>query len=578
MSSTEGSCAPSADPAQSPALSYVHGASPIPLIGKTIGVFFDEAVARWRDRDALIVCHQGVRWSFGELKEQVDRLAAGLIALGLKPGERIGIWAPNNAEWLITQFATAKAGLVLVNINPAYRLGELEYALNKVGCAALITAAAFKTSNYIDMLVELMPELARSEPGQTNNARIPSLRLLIRLGEDRSPGMLNFSEVMGLAGDAEAKRLEELAHELQFDEAINIQFTSGTTGAPKASTLTHHNILNNAFFVAEDMKFTEADRLCIPVPMYHCFGMVLGSLTCVTHGAAMVYPSEGFDALATLDAIATERCTALHGVPTMFIAELDHPEFARFDLTSLRTGVMAGAPCPVELMKRVATEMHLDQLTIGYGMTETGPISFETSVDDPVERRVTTVGRVMPHTEVKIVDAEGRIVPRGEPGELLTRGYCVMLGYWDDPEKTRKAIDEARWIASGDIAIIDDEGYCEIVGLIKDMVIRGGENIFPREIEEFLYTHPKIEDVQIIGVPDPKYGEELCAWIKLHAGESASDEEIKTFCQGQIAHFKIPRYIKFVEEFPMTVTGKIQKYVMRERMAEELGLKKAASA
>jgi len=552
--------------------SYVHGASPVPLIGKTIGVFFDEAAARWAEREALIVCHQGVRWSFRELQGRVDALAAGLIALGLTPGERIGIWSPNNAEWLITQFATAKAGLVLVNINPAYRLPELEYALNTVGCAALITAPSFKTSNYIDMLGELLPELKDSKPERQQSAAIPSLRILIRLGEERSPGMLNFDEIAELGGEAERDRLVELAGELQFDDPINIQFTSGTTGAPKASTLSHHNILNNAFFVAEDMRLTEADRLCIPVPMYHCFGMVLGSLTCVTHGAAMIYPSEGFDARATLEAVERERCTALHGVPTMFIAELDHPDFKGFDLRSLRTGIMAGAPCAVELMKRVMTEMHLEQITIAYGMTETGPVSFETSVDDPLERRVTTVGRVLPHTEVKLVDAQGRILPRGESGELLTRGYCVMLGYWNDPERTKKAIDEAHWIASGDIATIDEEGYCQIVGRIKDMVIRGGENIFPREIEEFLYTHPKIEDVQIIGVPDPKYGEELCAWIKLHEGESVTEEEIRNFCQGQIAHFKFPRYIKFVEGFPMTVTGKIQKFVMRKQMAGELGL------
>ncbi len=552
--------------------SYVHGASPVPLIGKTIGVFFDEAATRWAEREALVVCHQGVRWSFRELRERVDALAAGLIALGLKPGERIGIWSPNNAEWLITQFATAKAGLVLVNINPAYRLPELEYALNTVGCAALITAPAFKTSNYVEMLGELLPELTESEPGRLRSTAVPSLRILIRLGAERSPGMLNFDGIAELGGEAERARLAQLAGELQFDDPINIQFTSGTTGAPKASTLSHHNILNNAFFVAEDMRLTEADRLCIPVPMYHCFGMVLGSLTCVTHGAAMIYPSEGFDARATLEAVEKERCTALHGVPTMFIAELDHPDFKDFDMSSLRTGIMAGAPCPVELMKRVMTEMHLEQITIAYGMTETGPVSFETSVDDPLERRVTTVGRVLPHTEVKIVNPEGRILPRGEPGELLTRGYCVMLGYWNDPDRTKKAIDEAHWIASGDIATIDEEGYCQIVGRIKDMVIRGGENIFPREIEEFLYTHPKIEDVQVIGVPDPKYGEEVCAWIKLHQGESATDEEIRDFCQGQIAHFKIPRHIKFVEGFPMTVTGKIQKFVMRQQMAEELGL------
>ena len=561
-----------------PLPSYVHGASPVPLIGETIGNFFDEAVARWSDLDCLIVEHQNVRWSFGDLGREVDDLAAGFVALGLKPGERIGIWSPNNAEWLVTQFATAKAGLVLVNINPAYRLNELEYALRTVGCAALIVAPTFKTSNYIDMLAEILPELTAAKPGELASTRLPELRAVIRLGEERSPGMYTFSQVATLGDEPARQRLSALGKELQFDDPINIQFTSGTTGAPKATTLSHHNILNNAFFVGEAMRLSEADRLCIPVPMYHCFGMVLGSLTCITHGAAMIYPSEGFEPLATLEAIEKERCTALHGVPTMFIAELDHPEFARFDLTSLRTGIMAGAPCPVELMKRVTTEMNLDQITIAYGMTETGPVSFETSVDDPLERRVTTVGRVLPHTEVKIVDGEGRIVPRDTPGELLTRGYCVMLGYWNDPERTAKAIDQARWIASGDMATIDAEGYCQIVGRIKDMVIRGGENIFPREIEEFLYTHPKIEDVQIIGVPDRKYGEEICAWIKLRDGEDATAEEIRAFCKDKIAHFKIPRYIKFVDGFPMTVTGKIQKYLMRQQMKEELGFSEADKA
>ncbi len=552
--------------------SYVHGVSPRPLLGETVGQLFDRTVARGPDNEALVVRHQNVRWSYRELRREVDALAAGLIALGLRPGERIGVWSPNNAEWVVTQFATAKAGLILVNINPAYRLSELQYALNTVGCKALITAARFKTSDYIAMLHEIAPELEGAQPGALQAEGLPHLRTVIRLDAARSPGMLNHRELAGLAGDTERRRLAELGDELQFDDPINIQFTSGTTGAPKAATLTHHNIVNNAFFVGETMELDERDRLCIPVPMYHCFGMVLGTLTSVAHGATMVFPSEGFDALEVLKAVEAERCTALHGVPTMFIAEIEHQDFEAFDLSSLRTGIIAGAPCPIKLMRRLISDMHLSEITIAYGMTETGPVSFETSVHDPVKRRVTTVGRVLPHTEVKIVDEQGRIVPPGTPGELLTRGYCVMAGYWDDPERTKKAIDAAHWMRSGDVATLDEDGYCNIVGRLKDMLIRGGENIFPREIEEFLYTHPKIEDVQVIGVPDPKYGEEVCAWIKLHPGETATPEEVREFCRGQIAHFKIPRFVKFVEAFPMTVTGKVQKFVMRQQMMEELGL------
>jgi fatty-acyl-CoA synthase len=558
--------------------SYVHGASEQPFIGETIGIHFDRMVRRFGPRDALVVRHQGVHWSYDTLKERVDAFAAGLLALGLARGERVGIWSPNNAEWVLTQFATAKAGLILVNINPAYRLAELEYALNKSGCVALVTAPRFKTSDYLAMLRELAPELASAPPGNLHAARLPDLRLLITIGEEDVPGAVRFDDVSGLARDAEKKRLEALAGELQFDDPINIQFTSGTTGFPKGATLTHHNILNNGFFLAEAMKFSERDRLCIPVPLYHCFGMVLGNLACLTHGAAMVFPSEGFDPLATLEAVEAERCTALHGVPTMFIAEMDHPDFKKFDLSSLRTGIMAGSPCPIEVMKRAVELMHLKEITIAYGMTETSPVSFQSSTEDPLERRVSTVGRVHPHTEVKIVDAEGRIVPRGVPGELLTRGYCVMLGYWNDAEKTKEAVDEAGWMHTGDLATIDAEGYCNIVGRIKDMVIRGGENVYPREIEEFLYRHPKIQDVQVIGVPDPRYGEELCAWIKLRDGESATAEEIRAFCQGQIAHFKIPRHIKFVDGFPMTVTGKIQKFLMREETIRELGLSEQKTA
>jgi fatty-acyl-CoA synthase len=552
--------------------SYVHGVSDTPLIGETIGAHFDRIADRFAARDALISRHQQVRWSYRELKQRVDAFAAGLLALGLEPGERVGIWSPNNAEWVVAQFATAKAGLILVNINPAYRVAELDYALNKSSCAALITAARLKTSDYLAMLRELAPELAGAAPGKLSAARLPALRLAISIGEEPVPGMLRFADVPALGGAAEREQLAALADELQFDDPINIQFTSGTTGFPKGATLAHHNILNNGFFIADAMKFTEHDRVCIPVPLYHCFGMVIGNLGCLTHAAAMVYPSEGFDPLATLETIEAERCTALYGVPTMFIAQLDHPEFARFDLASLRTGIMAGSPCPIEVMNRAVERMNLREIVIGYGMTETSPASTITTTDDPIERRVSTVGRAMPHVEVKIVDAEGRIVPRGTAGELLARGYLVMRGYWNDLEKTQEAIDPARWMHTGDLATMDDEGYVNIVGRIKDMVIRGGENVYPREIEEFLYRHPKIQDVQVFGVPDQRYGEELCAWVKLRDGEEAAVEEICAFCEGQIAHYKIPRYVKFVDSFPMTVTGKIQKFLMREEMIRELGL------
>ena len=554
-------------------LSYVHGASNQPLIGKTTGQFFDEACAKWASRPALVVRHQNVRLSYGELRQAVDKLAAGLLTLGLNPGDRIGIWSPNNSEWVLTQFATAKAGLILVNINPSYRVAELEYALVKVGCKALILAERFKTSDYIGMLRELAPELGRTQPGELESKRLPSLRSVVLIGEAWHPGTFRFSEIMSRGGAAEARRIAALSPQLQFDEPINIQFTSGTTGFPKGATLSHHNILNNGFFIGEAMRLTPDDRLCIPVPLYHCFGMVLGNLAAVTHGACMVFPGEGFDPLATLQTVSEERCTALHGVPTMFIAQLDHPEFAKFDLSSLRTGIMAGSPCPIEVMKRAVAKMNLREITIAYGMTETSPVSFQSSTTDPLERRVSTVGRIQPHLEVKIIDRDGRIVPTGTAGELLTRGYSVMLGYWNDEERTREAIDAARWMHTGDLATIDAEGYCNIVGRIKDMVIRGGENVYPREIEEFLYRHPKIQDVQVIGVPDDRYGEEICAWVKLRPGVSASEEEIRAFCRDQIAHYKVPRYIKFVDEFPMTVTGKIQKFIMRERTISELGLK-----
>jgi fatty-acyl-CoA synthase len=552
-----------------PAPSYEHGASDQCMIGDTIGRLFDRTVARWPDRPALIVRQQGVRLTWAQLAETVEAFAAGLVALGLQPGDRVGIWSPNNAEWVITQFATAKAGVILVNINPAYRLAEVEYALNKVGCKALIVATSFKTSDYIGMINTLAPELAISHPGELHSTKLPTLKSVIQIG-DSAAGTFAFEKIAHLGHDQHRARLKELELLLQFDDPINIQFTSGTTGQPKGATLTHHNILNNGWFIGEVMRYTEQDTVCIPVPMYHCFGMVIGVLACLTHGSAIVFPGEGFDPLATLQTVAEERCTSLYGVPTMFIAELDHAEFASFDLTSLRTGMMAGAPCPIEVMRRCIRDMHLTEMTIGYGMTETSPVSTQTRIGDTLAKQTETVGRPHPHIEIKIVDTEGHIVPRGTSGELCTRGYSVMLGYWDDPEKTAEAIDKAGWMHTGDLATMDEDGYCTIVGRIKDMVIRGGENIYPREIEEFLYHHPSIQDVQVFGVPDQRFGEELCAWIKLRSGASLSEEEVKAFCKDQIAHYKIPRYVRFVDDFPMTVTGKMQKFIMRAKMAEEL--------
>ena len=558
--------------------SYVHGAAAQPLIGETIGRYFDSACARYGAHEALVVRHQNVRLSYAELKLKVDALACSLIRLGLKPGERIGIWSQNNLEWALTQFATAKAGLVLVNINPAYRRAELEYALNKVGCRALILSPAFKSSDYLEMLSDLAPELATCKPGALRSERLPALEMVIRMGEAQSHGMFNFDTLLSAPSLPQLQALEALGDTLQFDDPINIQFTSGTTGNPKGATLSHHNILNNGFFVGEAIGLGEADRLCIPVPLYHCFGMVMGNLGCLTHGATMIYPSDAFEPLAALETLAEERCTGMYGVPTMFIAVLDHPRFGEFDLTTLRTGIMAGSPCPTEVMKRVVDKMHMGEVTIAYGMTETSPVSFQSGRDDPLDRRVSTVGRIQPHCEVKIIDTDGRIVPRGTPGELCTRGYSVMLGYWGDEAKTREAIDAAGWMHTGDIATIDEAGYCNIVGRIKDMVIRGGENIYPCEIEEFLYRHPKIVDVQVVGVPDEKYGEALCAWIILREGESLTEDEVRAFCQGQIAHYKIPAYIRFTDSFPMTVTGKIQKFQIRERMKQELGLNDARTA
>jgi len=557
--------------------SYVHGASETPLIGETIGQAFRKTVERYGDNEALVSRHQGLRYTYAQLAELVDRAARGLLALGIEKGDRVGIWSPNNAEWVVTQFATARMGAILVNINPAYRQHELEYALQQSGVKLLITAPGFRTHDYRATIASIVPELERSRRGALQAQRLPELRGVVLLGGESAPGMMAWDELLERASAVRQEELEARTAHLQFDDPINIQYTSGTTGYPKGATLSHHNILNNGFFIGEWMRLTPKDRLCIPVPLYHCFGMVLGNLACVTHGSTMVYPAESFDALSVLQTVQEERCTALHGVPTMFIAELGPGLRHRFDLSTLRTGIMAGSPCPVEVMKQVNTKMHMTEVTICYGMTETSPVSFQTRPDDDTERRVSTVGAVHPHVEAKVVDpATGEVVPRGTPGELLTRGYLVMLGYWGNEAATREAIDRARWMHTGDMAVMREDGYLNIVGRIKDMIIRGGENVYPREVEEFLYTHPKIADVQVIGVPDPKYGEEVMAWVRLKEGETATEEEIRDFCRGKIASYKIPRYVKFVDSFPMTVTGKIQKFKMREQSIQELGLEQAA--
>jgi len=547
---------------------YVRGATDVPLSESTIGEFLSDTVRRFPDRQAVVFREQGVRWTWKEFGEQVDRLAAGLLSLGLAKGDRVAIWSPNRIEWLLTLFATARIGAVLVNINPAYRVSELEYALRKVRCKALVTAEQFKTSKYISMLLDIAPELMLQQAGDLHCARLPELRAVVAVSDPGIRGVVPFSAVME-KGEAILRNEGQTTIVLSAHDPINIQFTSGTTGSPKGATLTHRNIVNNGRFVAMAMKLSEADSLCIPVPLYHCFGMVLGVLACVSVGAQMVFPGEGFDAVATLASIAEERCTALHGVPTMFIAELEHPEFAAFDLSSLRTGIMAGSPCPVETMKQVMARMHMQEITIAYGMTETSPISFQSATTDPLDKRTTTVGRIQPHLEVKIVDALGNTVPVGATGELCTKGYSVMLGYWEDEGKTHESIVDG-WMHTGDLATIDAEGYCNIVGRLKDMVIRGGENIYPREIEEYLFRHTKIQNVQVFGVPDEKTGEELCAWIVLRQGEYASEEDIRDFCRGQIAHYKVPRYVHFVDEMPLTVTGKVQKFVMREEMIQFL--------
>lgn len=539
----------------------VQGSTDSPLSDLSISALLDKAADSWPDRPAIVFIEQNIRWNWREFRTDVDRAARAMAALGICKGDRVGIWSPNRYEWVITQFATARLGAILVNINPAYRISELEYTLNKAGISVLVTAAAFKTSDYLGMLTEL------GFDGSGRCARLPQLKHVVRMGSEKTAGMLNWASL--LAMDTASVPADWPA--LDCHEAINIQFTSGTTGAPKGATLTHYNVVNNAMAVASCMRLTETDSLCIPVPLYHCFGMVLSVLACVSAGAKMVFPGEAFEPAATLDAVQKEGCTALHGVPTMFIAELDHPDFKTFDLKTLRTGIMAGAPCPIEVMRRVQSDMHMHEVTIAYGMTETSPVSFQSATDDPLDKRVTTVGRVLGHLEVKVVDEMGRIVPVGEKGELCTKGYSVMQGYWDDPERTADAVRHG-WMHTGDLATIDADGYCNIVGRVKDMVIRGGENVYPREVEEFLFGHPKIAAAQVFGVPDERYGEELCAWIIPKPGVTCTEDEIRAHCKGQIAHYKVPRYIRIVQDLPVTVTGKPQKFLMRAAMMRELGL------
>jgi len=566
--------------------SYEQGPTEKPLIEKTVGGFFDEVVSRHEDAEALVSRHQGLRMTYVQLKERVDEFAVALLGFGVQKGDRVGIWSPNNAEWVLTQFATAKVGAILVNVNPAYRVQELEYALNQSGISLLITAKQFKTSDYHWMITELAPEirkLPKIGAGQEiKAARVPALRRIVTLtngGEPSPSSMLPWERFLDIGTmNSSPAELKERERMLERYDAINIQYTSGTTGFPKGATLTHYGILNNGFFVGEEMKFTHHDRLCIPVPFYHCFGMVLGNLACVTHGATMVLPSDAFSSEAVLRTVEEEKCTALHGVPTMFIAELNDPNFNQFDLSSLRTGVMAGSPCPVEVMKKVISDMGIREITICYGMTETSPVSFQTRLDDSLELRVSTVGRPLPHVEARVIEPlTNRTLPRGTAGELCVRGYLVMLKYWRNPEATREAIDQEGWMHTGDLAVMQPNGYVNIVGRTKDMISRGGEKVFPREVEDFLYTHPKISDVQVIGVPSRKYGEEVMAWVKLKPGETATAEELQEFCKTRIAYFKVPAYFKFTETFPMTVTGKIQKFKMREISTKELGLEETAS-
>lgn len=557
--------------------SYAFCGSEKPLIGNTIGEMFDEIAEKYPDNDAIVSLHQGKRYTYRELQKELNRAAKGFIALGLKKGDRLAIWATNISEWIITQFATAKAGIIMVNINPAYRTHELEYALRQSETQALLLMDRFKSSDYVKMFYEVCPEAKNSNLGQIHSEKLPFLRTAVLIRGENKPGMWSWEEVLKMGEQVPDEILKDREASLDFDDPINIQYTSGTTGFPKGVVLTHHNILNNGYFIGECMKFTDQDRLCIPVPFYHCFGMVLSNLACMTHGATMVLPAEHFDPVSTMSAIEKERCTAVHGVPTMFIAELEHPDFQKFDFSSLRTGIMAGSPCPIEFMKKVSTLMNMREVVITYGQTEASPGITMSSTNDSLDLRVSTIGRPMPHTEMKIVEPKtGKMVSRNETGEICARGYMIMRGYYNNPVATDQTVDEEGWLHTGDLGTLDDDDYCKITGRLKDMVIRGGENIYPREIEEFLYTHPAISDVQVIGVPDKKYGEELMAWIKLKTGTTSTAEEIKAFCDGKIARFKIPKYIKFVDEFPMTVSGKIQKYKMRDISIKELGLEEVA--
>ena len=553
--------------------SYASGTGSTPLLGCTIGDALDTAARTYSNSPALVSCHQNQRLSFAELSAAVEQFARGLMHLGVQKGDRVGIWATNCSEWVIAQFATAKIGAILVNVNPAYRAYELKFALAQSGCQTLIMVPNFRTVDFISTFFETCPEAKAAKAGTLSAADLPFLKNLILIDKTHPDSFFGWNQILAMGDHVAFAELRQRGAGLAFDEPINIQYTSGTTGHPKGAVLSHHNILNNALLVAECMRIAPGDRICVPVPFYHCFGMVMGNMAAVLKASTIVIPAPHFDALRTLEAVAEERCTALYGVPTMFRAELEHPEFDRFDLRSLRTGIMAGSPCPIQLMKRVVAEMHCPEITIAYGQTESSPVITQTTTDDPIELRVTTVGRALPHTEIKIIDpATGKIVPRGTQGELCTRGYCVMKGYYNNEQATRAAVDPDGWLHTGDIAVMREDGYCRIAGRVKDMIIRGGENIYPREIEEFLYTCPGISEVQIVGIPSAKYGEEVAAWVKLQPGAALSADEIRAFCSGKIASFKIPRYVKMVNEFPMTVTGKIQKFRMREIMIHELGL------
>lgn len=556
--------------------SYAYGTSSQPLLGMTIGEKFDQACQQYATQDAVVSLHQNIKLTYQDLQNQVNAFACSLLKLGLKKGDRLAIWSPNCVEWTITQFAAFKAGIILVNLNPAYKSNELEYVLNKVSCKGLVIASQFKTSNYHEILLKIAPEIKHAENKILKAERLPHLKHIIKIDEQVHTGLHRFNDLLTVPSKRQLNQLALLTHETQFDETINIQFTSGTTGNPKGTMLTHNNILNNGYFVGEAIHLTPADRVCISVPLFHCFGMVMGNLACITHGSTMVYPSAVFHPLDTLKAIEQEKCTAAYGVPTMFIAILEHEQFEHFDLSSLRTGIMAGSPCPREIMQRVIERMHMSEITICYGMTETAPVSAQSSTSDSIEQRVGTVGRVHPHLEIKIVDEQGKVVPRGQLGELCVRGYSVMLGYWEDHEKSQEVIDAARWMHTGDIAEMDQDGFIKIKGRIKDVVIRGGENLFPKEIEDFLYTHPDVSDVQVIGLPDARYGEELCACIILHEHHQSTEEAIRQYCAEHISHNKVPRYVRFFNEFPMTASGKAQKFKLQEFMRNELDLKESA--